>query len=234
MPGNGNWALQRQGRYAHAEHYVYEVVCAAGFRVLRWIVRSSGRKPGPMSRVCCWPSSAFAMTVDAGSLQIGPDLSSTDRSGPTQPGVALPGIELLAEGRFQDALAPLRQAVSLGDTNPGTLLNLAIAEDRAGDRARARRLMRQVAVSMPDWEEPMLRLAESLRTTSEHAAAEEAYRHVLELNPDRAEALIALSGLLLMREQPEPACDLLRHCCDVAPDQRRGLEHTRPWVTRDG
>jgi predicted TPR repeat methyltransferase/thioredoxin-like negative regulator of GroEL len=35
IPGNGNWALHRQGRYAHAEHYVYEAVCAAGFRVLR-------------------------------------------------------------------------------------------------------------------------------------------------------------------------------------------------------
>jgi predicted TPR repeat methyltransferase len=35
IPGNGKWALQRQGRYAHAEHYVYEAVCAAGFRVLR-------------------------------------------------------------------------------------------------------------------------------------------------------------------------------------------------------
>jgi predicted TPR repeat methyltransferase len=35
VPGNGDWALQRQGRYAHAEHYVYEAVCAAGFRVLR-------------------------------------------------------------------------------------------------------------------------------------------------------------------------------------------------------
>jgi predicted TPR repeat methyltransferase len=35
MPGNGRWALQRQGRYAHAEHYVYETVCTAGFRVLR-------------------------------------------------------------------------------------------------------------------------------------------------------------------------------------------------------
>ena len=34
-PGNGNWALQRQGRYAHSEDYVYEAVCAAGFRVLR-------------------------------------------------------------------------------------------------------------------------------------------------------------------------------------------------------
>ena len=35
VPGNGDWALQRQGRYVHAEHYVYEAVRNAGFRVLR-------------------------------------------------------------------------------------------------------------------------------------------------------------------------------------------------------
>ncbi|MEA2739849.1 MAG: hypothetical protein QOH05_3156 [Acetobacteraceae bacterium] len=35
VPGNGSWALQRQGRYAHTEHYLYEAVCAAGFRVLQ-------------------------------------------------------------------------------------------------------------------------------------------------------------------------------------------------------
>jgi predicted TPR repeat methyltransferase len=35
VPGNGKWALQRQGRYAHAEEYIYDAVCAAGFRVLR-------------------------------------------------------------------------------------------------------------------------------------------------------------------------------------------------------
>lgn len=35
VPGNGKWALQRQGRYAHAEEYVYDAVCTAGFRVMR-------------------------------------------------------------------------------------------------------------------------------------------------------------------------------------------------------
>ena len=35
VPGNGNWALLRQGRYAHAEHYIYEAACALGFRILR-------------------------------------------------------------------------------------------------------------------------------------------------------------------------------------------------------
>jgi predicted TPR repeat methyltransferase len=35
MPGNGDWAPGRQGRYAHAPHYVHEAACSAGFRVLR-------------------------------------------------------------------------------------------------------------------------------------------------------------------------------------------------------
>jgi predicted O-linked N-acetylglucosamine transferase (SPINDLY family) len=128
------------------------------------------------------------------------------------------GIDLLAEGRFQEALAPLRLALSLGDTASSTLLNLAIAEDRAGDREIARSLIRQVARRFPEWDEPPLRLAESLRAAGEHAAAEQAYHQVLALNPQRQEALIALAGLLLLRGEAETARELLQHCCDIAPD----------------
>ena len=106
----------------------------------------------------------------------------------------------------------------MGDTAPATLLHLAIAEDRAGDRNRGRRLMRQVAVRLPTWDEPVLRLAESLRASGETTAAEEAYQLVLELNPSRPEALIALGGLLLMRGQAEAAQSLLIRGCGVAPD----------------
>ena len=84
------------------------------------------------------------------------------------------GVDLLSDGRVHDALAPLRLALSLGNTDPATLLNLAIAEDRAGERERGRRLMRQVAVRLPEWDEPVLRLAESLRAAGESMAAEEA------------------------------------------------------------
>jgi protein O-GlcNAc transferase len=128
------------------------------------------------------------------------------------------GVRLLAQGRFQEALAPLRQDVALGDTGPSTLLNLSIAEGRAGDPERARNLARSVAVSLPDWDEPMLRLAEDLRAANELLAAEDAYQHVLELNPDRPEALIALGGLMLLRGDAEKACDVLVRGCGAAPD----------------
>jgi predicted TPR repeat methyltransferase len=49
-PGNGRWALQRQGRYAHDPDYVYETACAAGFRVSRAdhpVIRQEAGAPVP-------------------------------------------------------------------------------------------------------------------------------------------------------------------------------------------
>jgi predicted O-linked N-acetylglucosamine transferase (SPINDLY family) len=93
------------------------------------------------------------------------------------------------------------------------MLNLAIAEDRAGDRDKGRRLMRMLAIRLPDWDEPVLRLAESLRAAGEAADAEETYREVLAMNPHRAEAMAALAGLLLLRNEAWEARSLLRRCC---------------------
>jgi predicted TPR repeat methyltransferase len=48
VPGNGQWTLLRQGRYAHASSYVHEAACAAGFRVnalLREVVRHEAGSP---------------------------------------------------------------------------------------------------------------------------------------------------------------------------------------------
>ncbi|MFL5253091.1 MAG: tetratricopeptide repeat protein [Rhodopila sp.] len=128
------------------------------------------------------------------------------------------GVALLAGSRFADALAPLRLALARGDAQPATMLNLAIAEDRAGDRDYARTLMRSVAVRLPDWDEPLLRLAESFRAANEMDEAEDGYRQVLALNPARPEALVALGGLLLLRGRSEEARDLLLRGCGVAPD----------------
>jgi protein O-GlcNAc transferase len=154
------------------------------------------------------------MTIDTLPVTNGIDLDPTF----SQDSCSADGMALLADGRFQDALAPLRLALVLGDTRPSTMLNLAIAEDRTGSIDHARRLMRRVAVRLPDWDEPLVRLAESLRAAGDAEAAEEAYRQVLELNPRRIEALIALSGLLLMREKAAEARDLLLRCCGIVSD----------------
>jgi predicted O-linked N-acetylglucosamine transferase (SPINDLY family) len=130
---------------------------------------------------------------------------------------AAEGVALLAEGRFDEALIPLRLALALGDAHPATMLNLAIAEDRAGDRDHARRLMQAVANRLPHWEEPILRLAESYRAANDRHAAEDAYRHALDLNPNRPDALTALGGLMLLAKKPAEARDLLLSSCGLDP-----------------
>jgi predicted O-linked N-acetylglucosamine transferase (SPINDLY family) len=129
------------------------------------------------------------------------------------------GMTLLDMDQPDAARTALRAAVSLGDTSPPTLLNLAIAEDRAGDPWRARGLMETVARVLPNWDEPLLRLAESHRAASDSAAAETAYRRVLEVNPKREEALIALGGLLIARAEGIEARMLLLRCIGIAPDR---------------
>ena len=129
------------------------------------------------------------------------------------------GMVRLAADKPAQALAALQQAAAFGDASPPTLLNLAVAEDRAGDRNRARRLMRELENRLPDWDEPPLRLAESLRAQGDHTSAEAAYGRVLELNPRREEALVALAGLLIARGAAAQAQPLLLRCCGIAPER---------------
>ena len=129
------------------------------------------------------------------------------------------GMTLLAMNDPPAALIALRSAVWLGDTSPATLLNLAIAEDRTGGIACARSLMEAVAEVLPHWDEPRLRLAESLRNTGDSAHAEAAYRRALDINPKREEALIALAGLLIARAEGAEARTLLLRCCGISPDR---------------
>ena len=127
------------------------------------------------------------------------------------------GMALLSAGRPVDALTALRTAVALGDADPATLLNLALAEERAGDVDRARRLMHRLQDELPDWDQPPLRLAESLRAAGCNAGAETAYQRVLAINPRREEALLGLAGLLLARGAATDARELLLRCCGIAP-----------------
>ena len=127
------------------------------------------------------------------------------------------GVEQLAEGRYDAAIAAFRQVHAAGDRSPVLRLNLAIACDRTGDRGEARFLMRSVALDVPDWDEPWLRLAESLRAEMRLEDAAAAYDQVLERAPDRAEALIALGAIRIQLGEPIAAQTLLVRACGVAP-----------------
>ena len=79
--------------------------------------------------------------------------------------------------------------------------------------------MRALAEALPQWDEPPLRLGESLRREGQHTEAESEYERALERNPHRPEALLSLAALVMQRHQPARAQMLLLRCCARAPDR---------------
>lgn len=131
---------------------------------------------------------------------------------------AVLGMIQLARAALPEALAALRAAAGLGETSPNTVLNLALAEHRAGDPARAAALIAELRRLLPGWDEPVLRQAEILRHRPDRAGAIAAYEQVLELNPRRPEALLSLAALRMEAGDPARAQMLLLRCCAVTPE----------------
>ena len=77
--------------------------------------------------------------------------------------------------------------------------------------------MRQLAERLPDWDEPLARLADSQRARGAGTAARHTYRAALALNPNRVSALLALGALLLEAGGAQDATVPLLHCCGLAP-----------------
>jgi protein O-GlcNAc transferase len=207
VPGDGDWALQRQGR-------------------ARWNVKRCGSKATRRLPACSPCSSRRAMTTDAalerlhsgdpaGALLLLDAAASSDLLDPEL--LVARGVVQLANHCPAKALPALRSAVALGETAPATLLNLALAEMQAGDTARAFRLMQGLELRLPEWDEPPLRLAEALRAAGRMQEAEQAYGRVLDINPRRESALLGLAGLLIMRGDGAAARGLLLRCCGIAP-----------------
>jgi protein O-GlcNAc transferase len=107
--------------------------------------------------------------------------------------------------------------IGIAAPSPASRLNHAIDLDRAGETGHARDLLRHLAKSLPDWDEPLARLAGSLRSNGADAEATETYRAVLALNPNRKPALLALGALLIGAGAPLEATIPLLRCCGLAP-----------------
>jgi protein O-GlcNAc transferase len=129
------------------------------------------------------------------------------------------GMHFLAQSKPEIALLHLRKAVETGDRRPSTLLNLALAEDAAGEQGRADGLITLLQDQFPEWDEPILRAAERLRRAGKNEDAAALYRRVLTLNPVRPEALISLAVLHIQAGAYVEAQSLLLRCCGSVPDR---------------
>lgn len=103
-------------------------------------------------------------------------------------------------------------------TDPTAILTQAILLDQEGEAATARALMRSVAALRPDWDEPWLRIGQSLRRDGAPDEAIRAYDMALARNPARVEALLARGTLALGNQDPSGAVDLLCRATTIDPN----------------
>ncbi len=112
----------------------------------------------------------------------------------------------------EETVAPIETAI--------TVLSHAILLEDQGTHETARALMHQVATMRPDWDEPWLRIGQSLRGQGRQVEATAAYDAALVRNPNRFEALLA-RGVLALGQTPQDAVVLLQRAAELAPDQHQ-------------
>ncbi len=105
------------------------------------------------------------------------------------------------------------------EPDPCAQLNHAIAEDRAGCAARARRWFRALAAAHPDWAEPLARLGQSLRAAGDAEDAAAAYDAALDRDPLHPDALLARAALALGAGAAARAHSLALSACGAHPDR---------------
>ncbi len=110
-------------------------------------------------------------------------------------------------------------SAALAEPDPCAQLNHAIAEDRAGCAARARRWFRALAAAHPDWAEPLARLGQSLRAAGDAEDAAAAYDAALDRDPLHPDALLARAALALGAGAAARAHSLALSACGAHPDR---------------
>src|SRR5689334_11286625 len=125
-----------------------------------WNDRRCATRPMRQSPGClpCWSERHVTAEAALDLLHRGDPAGAlallADEPSPDEPDSALlaaRGMVQLANDNPAAALTDLRKAAALGNTAPTTLLNLALAEQKAGDSTHALRLMADLERHMPGW-----------------------------------------------------------------------------------
>ena len=103
------------------------------------------------------------------------------------------------------ALSLASAAPPAGPGDPAAAYSEAVAARRAGDPARAAKLLREVVAARPDDADAHLQLGLALMALGREAEAETALRRTLAIAPAYDDARIALARLAQRRGQPEAA-----------------------------
>ncbi len=129
--------------------------------------------------------------------------------------------ELMAAGRFADAIPIYEKLVQAMPANPGLRLNLAMALHLAGQDAKAIPQFESVLKQQPSALPALMLLGASYLRTGNPAKAVPVLEKALTLAPDDVEGRSMLADALLMLDRYEAAVPHLRRLAAAQPDNPR-------------
>jgi tetratricopeptide (TPR) repeat protein len=126
--------------------------------------------------------------------------------------------QLMAAGRYADAVPIYRKLVEAIPDNPGLLLNLALAEHMSGDQRPAIAHFEAVLKVQPRSLPALLSLAAAHLELNEPRAAIAPLQKVVAMEPANRDARGMLAGALFSAERFEPAAEQYRALVKLSPD----------------
>jgi predicted Zn-dependent protease len=130
--------------------------------------------------------------------------------------------QLMAEGRFADAVPIYQELCRALPSNPGLRLNLALAYQMAGKYQEAVPEFERVLKAEPNNQPALLSLGANYLTLNEPAKAVPLLTKVVSLQPSNIEARGMLAGALLTIGRPAEAVTHYRKLTTLAPQDPKG------------
>ena len=129
--------------------------------------------------------------------------------------------DLMAAGRYDEAIPIYRQMVKALPANPGLHLNLGLAEEFAGHPDRAIPEFELVLKAQPASIPALTSLAMARLQSQQPAPAIAPLRKLLALQPDNRNACGMLAGALLATDHPEEAAEQYRKLSAADPNDAK-------------
>ena len=123
--------------------------------------------------------------------------------------------ELMAAGRYEEAVPIYQKLVAAMPDNPGLILNLGLAEEMGGHPARAIPHFQSVLRAQPDNIPALTSLGTSALQTNQPRLAIPPLEKLLTLQPDDPNARGMLAGAYLTLNRPEEAASQYRKITDL-------------------
>lgn len=134
------------------------------------------------------------------------------------------GIELLQEGRLEDAMAELLRVAEENESNEYAHYFLGNAYFEKGDHAKALKCYVTALDIVPDYIGAMIGAGQSLRYLGDHDRALRMGRQVLRKRPDDQDALFLVGATFFQRGDYPQAQPFLEHFLETNPEIEVALE----------